>query len=375
MSVEIVPVRTCAQRRAFIRLPFDFYRDDPHWVPPLLMEMRERIDPKKNPFLDHGRTAYFLARRHDMVLGRISASVDDNFVEFQQTKTGQFGFFESIRDPQVAAALIEAARNWLRDQGMERATGPLAYNGNDNDYGCLIDGFDGPPVMMYSYNPPWYADLLEGCGLTKARDVYGYRMDTTAQAPEIVHQVAEECLARPEVVVRPVNLRDWNNELDRWVEVYNEAWARNWGFSPMTPKEFRHHASLLKYVIDPELMMFAHVDGELAGAALTIPNINEVLIRNRGRLFPLGWLTMFWMIKGHRVRSCRVTTLGVKRPYRRLGIGAVFYLRTLEAGRRLGYQWGDMGWIIEDNDAMNRAIILMGGRRYRTWRVYQTDLP
>ena len=370
-SVSIREVTSAADKKAFIRLPWEIYAGDPNWVPPLLMDMKERMDQAKNPVFRHVTAAYFLAERNGRVVGRVSASVDKTFVEFQKIKAGHFGFFESIDDADVAKTLLDAACDWVRARGMESVIGPAAYNGNDGDYGCLIDGF-GKPVFLHTYNPPYYAGLIDAAGFDRVRELWAYYMDAAgAVVPDQVMEFADHLEKNEGVVIRPIDKKNLKRDLAFWLEIYNEAWAENWGFSPLEKEEFFEHAKLLRYVIDLELALFCEVKGKPAGAALTVPNLNEAIALTNGRLLPLGVFKVLWALKTRKIEGCRVFTLGVKPEFRRLGVGAAFYARTLLAVQRLGYKWGDMSWILDNNDKMNRAIQTMGGTVWRRWQMFE----
>ena len=361
-------------RQEFIRFPWSIYKDDRAWVPPLWMDMKDRMDEKKNPVFRHMKAAFFLAERDGRTVGRVSASVDQNFIRFQNWKAGNFGFFEAVDDPGVARALLEKAEEFVRAQGMESVVGPAAYGGNDDNYGCLTEGF-GQPVFMHAYNPPYYARLIEAAGYARARELYAYYMDAAgAEVPPQVAEYARHLEEREGVVVRPMDKKNLARDLEFYRQIYNSAWARNWGFCPLEKEEFEHHAALLRFIVEPELAMFCEVKGEPAAAALTIPNLNEAIAKMNGRVLPFGALKLLYMMKARKIRGCRVLTLGVKQEFRRLGIGAIFYARTMEAVKRLGYQWGDMSWILDNNDAMNRAIQMMGGKIWRRWNMYEKKL-
>jgi GNAT superfamily N-acetyltransferase len=289
-------------------------------------------------------------------------------------RTGFFGWFEAIHDQSVAEALFTAAGEWLRQKGRDRMQGPFNFNIND-ECGLLVNGFDTPPMLMMTHNPPYYQRLFEAAGLVKAQDLYAYRLDATAEAPADVVKFAQGVRARPDVVVRPWNMKDFQGEMRRWLEVYNSAWEKNWGSIKMTEAEFMAHALELRWLADPELLFMAETkDGEVMGCAMTLPNLNEYLKTLNGHLYNLLPFRWFDMIVKKKYRSCRVVTLGVKEQFRRSGVGAVFYHDTLMAAKRRGYEWGEMSWILESNDAMNRAILHMGGQVYKTYRIYEKAL-
>jgi GNAT superfamily N-acetyltransferase len=360
----------------FVDLPFRLYEGDRNWVPPIRAELRTKLDPSRGSFFRHGRAAYFIARRDGGDVGRISAHVDDAYnafhsVEAEPDRTGFWGFFECDDDAGAAEALFDAAAGWLSAQGCDRMVGPASFTLND-EAGLLVDGFDAPPMVLMSYNPPLYERLVEKAGGEKAQDLYAYRLDADASPPPDVVAFARE--AERDYSFRTLDMSRFGDEMRRFLEVYNHAWERNWGFVPMSDEEIRDHAKRLRPIIDPRLVFIAERSDEPVAVGLTIPDVNEVLIRARGRLGPATIARLLWRARRRSWTSCRVVALGVRREHRKTGIGAYLYVATLEAARRNGYRWGEMSWILESNDAMNRAIRHMGGRRYKTYRLYGRNL-
>ncbi len=372
-KLEVTPVTSPSDRDAFVDLPFRLYARDPVWVAPLRRDLRKRLDRRSNPFFDHARAAYFLARREERVVGRISAHVDDRYNRFHATgrepaATGFWGFFECEDDAGAAHALFDAAGAWLGARGMRTMVGPASFTLND-DAGLLVDGFALPPMIQMTYNPPFYRDLVEGAGFEKAQDLWAYRLDASAEAPAELVAFGREAAER--FSFRTLRMRDFDAEIDRFLRVYNQAWERNWGFCPMTEAEIRGHAKELKPIIDPSLVIVAEDGDEVAAVGLTVPNVNEAIIRMHGRYGPVATARLLWQAKRRRWEACRVFALGVRPGYRESGIAAHLYVETLAAARRGGYRWGEMSWILESNDAMNRAIRHMGGTVYKTYRMYE----
>ena len=373
MSLRVSAVRSRDDRRAFLDLPHELYRRDPHWVAPLRTEIKARLDPTRGPFFRHGEAGLFLARRGDRVVGRISAHVDRRYNDFHSSpdhrdRTGFWGFFECEDDADAAVELFDAAEAWLSARGRDRMLGPASFTLND-EAGLLVDGFDAPPMILMSYNPPWYERLVDKAGFEKAQDLYAYRLDAHAPAPPDVVALGRE--AANAYTFRTLDKRRFDDEMRRFLAVYNEAWERNWGFVPMTDEEIREHAKRLRPIIDPRLVFIAEQGNEPVAVGLTIPDVNEELIRMRGRLGPVSLARLALRARRRDWRTCRVVALGVKREHRTSGIGAHLYASTLDAARRAGYRWGEMSWILESNDAMNRAIAHMGGRRYKTYRMLE----
>jgi GNAT superfamily N-acetyltransferase len=373
-----VTVRPVAGRRdldRFIKLPFRLRRDDPLWVPPLHFERRGFLDRDKNPFFEHAEAEYFLAERDGEVAGRITAQVDRRWDEFQGGSDGMFGFFESEDDPEVAKALVDAAAEWVRERGRERMLGPMDFTTND-ECGLLVDGFDEPPVILQPWHPPHYRTLLEGLGLTKAMDMrmwdlhLGQLKEGNAFAPMI--EAAAKTSEESGVVVRKMRKRDLEQEIARFMEVYNEAWSRNWGFVPITADEVAFQAKNLKPLLVEDWAMIAEKDGEVVGAALTLPDFNQVLKKMNGRILPFGW---WHFLTGRRkIDRVRVFALGVKRDYQHLGVAAALYKRHRETAEYMPQKGGQTGWILETNEPMNRAMEGMGGSIISTYRLYELAL-
>ncbi len=374
-TVNVRPVRGRRDLDAFIKLPFRLHPDTP-WVPPLIAERREFLDRDRNPFFAHAEAEYFLAEREGRVVGRITAQIDERWTQHNGGNDGMFGFFECERSPETAAALLDAAAAWLRERGRERVLGPMDFTTND-ECGLLIDGYDLEPFLLEPWHPPYYRDLLEGLGMTKAMDLLMWKLELGHlrqgdRFHDLIHQAAEAAVSEHGVVVRHMRKRDLEAEVARFMEVYNEAWDRNWGFVPISEEEVRFQAKNLKPILDENWAMIAERDGEVVGAALTLPDINQVLRRMNGRLLPLGW----WrFLTGRRkIDRVRVFALGVKPAYQHLGVAAALYVEHVETAARVRQKWGEMGWILEVNEAMNRAMEGMGGTVVKRYRLYERPL-
>ncbi|WNG62794.1 N-acetyltransferase [Archangium gephyra] len=374
-DVEVTPVRSSADRTAFIRLTYSIYKGDPSFVPHLEMERRDFMDPKKHPFFEFGEVEFFLARRAGKPVGRIAAVSNPRYNEFQGTNVGFFGLFECVNDAGVARALFEKAAEWLRAKGFTSVIGPMSYSTN-GEVGLLIEGFNTPPAIMTTYNPPWYAALIEANGFTKAKDLYAWELSSSTPPPEKVARIAEKIRQREGVTVRPVNLKEFDAEVARVKTMYNAAWEKNWGFVPMTEHEFDHLARELKQMVRPELVLVAEVKGEPVGFALTIPDANEAIKAANGRLttfgLPIGLAKL--LLATRRIRRLRLVLLGTVEGYRRRGLDAILYLDTLNKARELGYEGGEISWTLEDNHLVNRAIESMGGKQSKRYRVYEKPL-
>jgi GNAT superfamily N-acetyltransferase len=345
-SVQIEPVQTRQDLEDFIRFPFELYRGDPNWVPPLLSQRRHLLEAKHNPFFEHSDVVLWLARRQGRVVGTISSHVDHLHNKVHEEKIGMFGFFEAVNDYAVAEALLSTARDWARQQGMVALRGPLSFSQND-ECGLLVDGLDGPPMVMMPYNPRYYIEFLERFGLTKAMNLYAY-FGNLAQfggdpnnLPEKLVRVTDKVKARAGITLRVLDMKLFDEELEEAKKVYNKAWQKNWGFVPMTDAEFDKLGADLKQVLDPHLAVIAEIDGEPVGVVVAVPNVNQVLKHLNGRLFPIGWIKALWYAR--KVNQARLMILGVVEEHRGRGIESLLIFETFKAAIQNGYQGMDSG--------------------------------
>ncbi len=375
-SIEVTQVNSPKERDAFIKFPWRIYANDPVWVPPLLIERKEFLS-RKHPFYEHGDAAIFLARSAGEIVGRIMASDDPNYNAHHGTNVGCFGLFESIDDPQVAAVLFEAAANWLRGKGRDEIMGPIDYSTN---YVCglLIDGFQHPPMLLTSHNPPYYGRLIEGWGFEKIMDLYAWWFADPAEAAVRLRRLANALRKRLEVVsFRPVNLPDIVADGRRIRDIYNEAWRNNWGYVPFTEKEFDYMTKELKPLVVPELAIIAEVAGQPVGFILAIPDINVALrhVKN-GRLttfgLPIG-LAKILYYKG-KTKTARLIALGVVPKFRRHGIAEMLVLRVIEEGMHKRGFTPELSLTLETNFMINRFLEAIGAARYKTYRIYRRSL-
>jgi GNAT superfamily N-acetyltransferase len=368
-DVTVTPVRGNADKTAFIRMVYPIYEGNPNWVAPLEMERRDFLDPKKNPFFEFGEVELFLARRGGQVVGRIAAVKDPHYNEFHGTNEGFFGLFECINDAGVARALFEAAAQWLRAKGFAKMLGPMNFSTNQ-ECGLLVEGFDTPSAIMTTYNPPYYASLIEANGFTKAMDLWSWELSSSVQPPEKVARIAEKLRQRDGITVRSVNLKKFEEEVALIKGIYNAAWEKNWGFVPMTEHEIDHLAEQFKPVVIPDLVPIAEKDGKVIGFGITLPDLNVVFRRNRsGRLFPMI-LKLLWALKTRKIRRARILLLGVLPEYRGKGVDAMLYHWIWTKSGERGIYWGEAGWILEDNPAMNAGLEKMTFKVYKTYRLY-----
>jgi len=370
-SVTIHPVLKKSELNAFIRFPYTHYKNNPFWVPPLLSNQKVLLNSNKHPFYEHANTQFFIAKRNGNVVGRIAGIVDHEHNRVHQEKTGFFGFFETVDDYSIAEKLLNSARSWIKDQGMQVFRGPVNPSQNE-DCGLLIDSFDSPPVIMMPYNPRYYIDFIQRFGFKKVMDLYAYFIDSEKPPPEKLIRVAEAIRKKQNLTVRPINMKDFDNEAKKVWYVYNNAWSKNWGFVPMTEKEFEHMAHNLKSVLEPEIALMAEIDGQPIGFSLALPDINQALIHTNGRLLPFGLFKILW--HSRKIDFIRIIILGVIHKYQKRGIDAIFYLDTWRNAVKKGYVKGEMSWLLENNDMINRSATMLGGRIYKTYRMYEMPI-
>ncbi len=357
--------------RKFIRIPWIIYKNDKNWVPPLLSEAQKTFDKKRNPYFEHADGAFFIVEKDGKSAGRIVAHIDRLYLDFYGEMVGFFGFFECINDHECARLLFDKASQWLAERGMKTIMGPFNYSTN-SEVGLLVDGFDRQPVVMMTYNPPYYVELIERYGFTKAKDIYAYIIDKP-EIPQRLANIIDRFRLRADFTVRKVNLKKLDREIKLIKEVYNSAWEKNWGFVPMTDKEFDDMAKNLKMIVDPDLAFIAEKDGKPIGFSLAIPDINLALAKIRsGRLFPFGIFKLLYWSK--RIKRLRVLALGVVPEFRKKGVELMFYYETFKEGLRKGYNEAELSWILEDNYLMRKGIEHLGGRIYKRYRFYSKSL-
>ena len=370
-ELQVEEVKNHQDLMTFIRFPWEIYKGDPYWVPPLIKDQLLKFSPK-HPFHSHAEMILFLAYRGGKIVGRIAGIIDHHYVEFHQEKVGFFGFFESIPDAEVAGILLSSVADWLKGHGMEKMAGPMNPSTND-ECGLLIEGFDAPPCLMMPYNPPYYPSLLEGFGLKKAMDLYAYWLAQSFFHLDRLDRITERLRKRePQLHVRPINLRDFDNELKIVKGIYNQAWSKNWGFVPMTEEEINLLAKELKSLVVPDLILFAYWGEEPVGFSVSLPDYNQVLKHLNGKIGLLGGLKFLYYSR--KIKTVRVMLLGVKQTFQKKGVEGLLYIETFKRGNRKGYHQGECSWILEENVLMQHGIEAMGGRRYKTYRIYETIL-
>ncbi len=381
MPLEIRPVESKKDLETFLHVPWTLgMKSDPNWIPPLLDDYRRSLNPKKSPFLKHGEVKCFLAFQDGDPVGRISAQTDADFDKQWPAEKGVafFGFFDSRNDPAVATALFDAAGAWARSKGRTRLRGPFTLD-SKGEVGVLIDGFDTPPRIGMPHNRPYVGALIESAGLAKAKDFYAWWY-TSGHIDERTKRIAQRTLELPNVRVRPMDLGQFQREVNIVRDVFNSAWSQNWNFTPFTSDELAIIATEYKMFVDPEIALVAEVDGKPAAMCFAIPDVNEMVKDFDGELMrrPLNLAKLLWRLKFNRPKHARLLLLGVKEEYRashRYGtLAAVLYVEVARRGAARGYLGGELSWTLEDNVMINRGIERMGARKYKTYRVYEKPI-
>jgi GNAT superfamily N-acetyltransferase len=375
VSVEVKAVRGGRDLKALIDLPFRLNANHPLWVPPVKLERRLFLSRRLNPFFSHGDGEYFLARRDGQVVGSISAHVNDAFNDTQGKRWGWFGFLEFEDDPEVLAALLDAAAQWLAGRGQERMVGPASFTMNDES-GVLVEGFELRPMIHQPWHPPYYQQRLEQAGMAKAMDLLMWNLEVSDRSKvlPVIFELADKVQPEHGIRVRPMRRRQLRKDLDTFAEIYNAAWSRNWDFVPYSKKDLDALAQEMQLVFDKHWFFIAEKEdtGETVGVAITVPDTNQVLEKMQGRLLPLGW--WYFLRKGRYIDRVRVGWLGVKPEYQHTGVAAKLYVEHFNAAATRPQSGGEMGWILETNKAMNRGMEAMGGRVVKRYRMYERVL-
>jgi len=370
-ELRIEEVKNQQDLMTFIRFPWEVYQGDPYWVPPLIKDQLLKFDPN-HPFRVHSEMILFLAYRGGKVVGRIAGIIDHHYVEFHQEKVGFFGFFESIPDAEVARTLLSRIADWLKGHGMEKMAGPMNPSTND-ECGLLIEGFDSSPCLMMPYNPRIYPSLLEGFGLRKRMDLYAYLLEEPTFRLARLDRITERLRKRePQLYVRPIQLRRFDEELKIVKEIYNQAWSKNWGFVPMTEEEINLTAKELKPLVVSELILFAYWGKDPVAFSVSLPDYYEVLKHLNGKIGLLGAIKFLYYSK--KINKIRVMLLGVKHDFQKKGVEGLLYIETFKRGNKKGYHEAECSWILEENILMQHGIEAMGGKRYKTYRIYEMPL-
>ena len=363
------------QAAPFVDLLWTVFDGDPHWIPMLRRAQMERLDPKKTPFLRYGEAQLFIAERDGRDVGRISAQINPLHDQKWNESAGFFGHFDCTNDGEAATALFDAAETWLRERGARFSRGPFSFTINDES-GCLVDGFDTPPMVAMPHGRTWFPELIEANGYDKVKDLWAYRYPVDAPLGDRRERAWRRIHDHPRVAVRPFDKRNFQRDVRIAAEIFNEAWIENWGSVPITAEEADRLAADLAQFADPRLTAFVEIDGEAAAMVISIPNLNECARDINGRLFPFGWAKVLWRLK-RGPESGRVMLLGVRQKWRTREFAQLGVMLTAEVhvrGAAQGYQWAELGWVLEDNHLLNHALGRTDAEVYKVYRIYEKAL-
>lgn len=378
MSIEVRQHVPGEDIRDFMRAGNAVFRGDATWVPPLDMVLRERLDPKKEPFYAHADVALFTAWKDGELVGRTSATVDRSWLERWNDETGHFGYFDTIDDVDVARALLEKAEAWLSEKGMKRVNGPMSLSAN-HEIGVLVEGFEHPPVIDMAHSRPYQGALVEACGYAKEKDLFAWRYDAASGFNQRTEKAWAAIKEMPEVRLRSMSVKKLREELEVVMQIYNDTWSDKWAYVPISSAELDKMANDMRIVLDPEIAFMAEIDGEAAGMCVMVPNLNEVIRDLGGSLFPFGWAKLLWRTKVSHPVSTRLILLGVRERFRknlkRYGmLSAAMYVEVAKRGVAKGYRWAELSWTREDDRPINLGIKSMGAEIYKKYRVYEKSL-
>jgi hypothetical protein len=370
-DLHIGEVKNKQDLMAFIRFPWEIYKGDRYWVPPLIKDQLLKFSPN-HPFRSHSEMILFMADKGGRTVGRIAGIIDHHYIKFHQENVGFFGFFESIADAEVAEMPLSKVGKWLKEHGMEKMVGPMNPSMND-ECGLLVEGFDASPCLMMPYNPRYYPSLSEGFGLKKAMDLYAYWLEESSFLDDRLFRITERLIKKdPQLCVRPISLRHFEEELKIIKEIYNDAWSKNWGFVPLTEAEINDLAKNLRPLVVPELVLIAYLGEEPIGFSVSLPDYNEVLKHLNGKVGLLG--TLKFLYYSRKIKTIRVMLLGVKRAFQKKGVEGLLYVETFKRGIKKGYFQSECSWILENNVLMQHGLEAMGGKHCKTYRIYEMPL-
>jgi len=378
-NIEIRPVLNKADRKTFVKLLWDIYKDDPNWIPPLIMERMDAIDENKNPYFQHAEVKFWIAYKDGKPVGRISAQIDELVPEYHGVMTGHYGFFDCIDDQQVADALFDTACAWLKENGMVEVIGPFSLSINE-ETGMLVEGFDTPPKLLMGHSRPYFENLVLGSGLKKIKDTWAYTLDIRKPVlSPVLQKLVDRAVDRGQVKFRPNNMDKYEEELKIILDIFNDAWIDNWKYIPFTQAELDHAVKELKMIIREDFTYIAEVDGVPQAMMVTLPNINEIISDFDGKLFPFGIFKLLWRLKIRpSFKTVRVPLMGVRKEYQNSRLSGIMSFGLFEACRQtataVGCEEAELSWVLEENTRLSKLLEAVGCVKYKTYRIFQKDL-
>jgi hypothetical protein len=371
-EITIIKVKKKKDIKRFITFPFSLYEGNECWTPPLISEEIDFFNPVKNPYYDHSEVQPFMAERGGRIVGRLTAQTNKQHNVFHRDKVGFFGFFECINDPEVSKRLFDRAAAWLRERGCDSVRGPLNLSVNDQ-CGLLVDGFSTPSFIMMPYNPDYYEELITGYGFRKCKDLFAYYM-ASEKMPERLQRFADIITRKEEIKIRSLSKdkKRLKSELETIFTLYRGAWEHNWGFVPMTGKEYDHIVKTLLPVVDPDLVFIAYYGDKPVGFSVALPDYNVILRKLKGHILPFGFILALYY--KNRIKRLRVLLMGLLKDYQKRGIDGLFYYYTTKNGFEKGFNEGEFSWVLEDNIEMNNVARKLGARVHKTYRIFEKSL-
>ena len=378
-SITIKEVTGKQELKTFVKLPWSLFKDDPHWVAPLVMERLEVLDPKKNPYFEHARARLWLAYQDNIPVGRITAQIDELVAENHNEKIGHFGFFDCINDQMVANALLDTACNWLAENNCEKVIGPFSLSINE-ETGMLIEGFDTPPSLMMNHALPYYQELINGYGMEKIKDMWAYYLKIDQKVlPPTIEKLVKRSMRDGKVRLRPINMKNYEQDLKTILDIYNDAWADNWMALPFTEAELNKAVKDMKLLIREDFTYIAEYNGVPQAMMVTLPNLNEIIADLDGKLFPFGIAKLLWRLKlNPKYKTVRVPLMGVRKEFQNTAIGGAMAFALIEECRihaeKAGCTHAELSWVLEENTRLSKMLETIGCWIYKKYRIFGKEL-
>lgn len=378
-TIEIKALENKADKKTFVKVLWNIFKDDPNWVPPLIMERMDALDENKNPFFQHAKVKLWIAYKDNQPVGRISAQIDELVPKHHGIKTGHFGYFDCIDDQDVANALLDTALNWLRENDMVEVIGPFSLSINE-ETGLLVEGFNTPPSLLMGHTLPYYEKLITNYGLNKVKDTWAYKLDITKEVlPPVIKKLVDRAVDRGQIVFRPINMDKYEEDLKIILDIFNDAWVDNWKYIPFTEAELDHAVKEMKLIIREDFTYIAEIDGVAQAMMVTLPNINEIIRDLDGKLFPFGFLKLLWRLKiKPSFKTVRVPLMGVRKEYQNSRLSGIMSFGLFEVCRqsaiKIGCEEAELSWVLEENTNLSKLLETVGCIKYKTYRLFQKDL-